>query len=128
MEGYFSEMLLPCAPVERNRGNLPISRGFTPGCILTDFQPVGRFPKISAEHVPSDRASFYLPFWGKIEGGGKKAKCHKKRQKTSKVSQRILRPFLEGISTRVDKSVILTSRAITGSPEAFNGVRLFCEK
>jgi len=58
----------------------------------------------------------------------KKAKCHKKGQKTSILSRRILRPLREAISTRVDKSAILTSRAITGTPEAFNGVGLFCEK
>jgi len=55
----------------------------------------------------------------------KKAKCHKKRQKTSILSRRILRHLGEAISTQVDKSVILTSRAITGTPEAFNGVGLF---
>jgi len=55
----------------------------------------------------------------------KKAECHKKRQKTSILSRRILRPFLEAISRRVGKSAILTSRAITNSLEAFNGVGLF---
>ena len=46
--------LLSCAPVERNRGDLPIPQGFTPGCILTDFQPVLYFPTMIVEDVPFD--------------------------------------------------------------------------
>jgi len=67
----------------------------------------------------------------KITASPQKSKntfCHNFGQKTIILTQRILRPLRATISTRVDKSVILTSRAITGSPEAFNGVGLFYEK
>jgi len=52
-------------------------------------------------------------------------KCNQKRQKAIILIRRILRPLGASISTRVDKSAILTLLAITGTPEAFNGVGLF---
>jgi len=53
------------------------------------------------------------------------SKCQQKGQKTIILIRRILRPLRAMISTRVDTSAILTSRAITGTPEAFNEVGLF---
>jgi len=44
----------------------------------------------------------------------KKAKCHKKRQKTSILSRRILRHLREAISTRVDTSATFDLDCVYG--------------
>jgi len=58
----------------------------------------------------------------------RKSKVSQKRQKNEQSVTTHFKALREAISTRVDISAILTSSAITSSPEAFNGVGLFYEK